>query len=180
MNKTHPLKWPINIDGDQSIENVTIAPLTVGQERELSKIHKDDEKKMLRACIVKSTGLTEQQMLQLVAPDYTTISREVLALMTKPASEFSSQDIEHDSPVLLHPIVGDTGEQITSYTIKPPTVQCTDMMDAHKDEWERTMFISASCSGLSATELSRLSLPDWTQMQNRLLDFLTEPADFFQ
>ncbi|WP_421854470.1 hypothetical protein [Marinomonas sp.] len=56
----------------------------------------------------------------------------------------------------------------------------TDLMDTHEDEWERTIFISSSCSGFTKDELARLSLPDWNQLQERLIDFLERPADYFR
>lgn len=86
----------------------------------------------------------------------------------------------HDEPVLLIPFQGDDGQDKTSYKLRPPSVGTTDLMEKHKDEWERTLFISTSCSGFSPAELERMSLPDWNQLQERLIDFLERSADFFR
>jgi hypothetical protein len=85
-----------------------------------------------------------------------------------------------DEPVLLVPFQGDDGQDKTTYKLRPPSVATTDLMDSHDDEWDRTLFISTSCSGFSREELERMSLPDWNQLQERLIDFLQKSADFFR
>jgi hypothetical protein len=85
-----------------------------------------------------------------------------------------------DSPALLLPIVGDDGQDKTAYTLRPPTVATTDLMEAHNDDWERTLFISTSCTGFSRAELEQMCLPDWNQLQGRLIDFLEKSAEFFR
>jgi hypothetical protein len=45
---------------------------------------------------------------------------------------------------------------------------------------ERAEFITAHCSGLMLPDLAGLTVPDWTQLQERIDDFLNQPADFFR
>lgn len=124
------------------------------------------------------------------------IEREVEALNETLQSLVSSEAPEHEidnikkqidetvfkseSPELLITFVGDDGQDKTGYKLRPPTVATTDLMEAHEGDWDRTLFISTSCTGFSRDELERMSLPDWNQLQERLIDFLQKPADFFR
>lgn len=177
---THVLNWAIDsVVGCQSIKVVEIDVLTMGQHRELSKKHKDED--LLRACVCASTGLTVADIKRLVTPDFNSIQENVLELMNATAAKLvGSVKFNLDEPALLVPFVGDDGVEKKGYKLRPPTVEITDLMDAHKDEWERTMFISASCSGFSQKELESMSLPDWNQLQECLIDFLQESADYFR
>lgn len=177
--KKHPLVWPIE---NESLESVTIHTLTMGQHRELSEKNKANktDTKLLRACISESTGLSEIMLKKLVTPDYTSIQNHVLELMNAKASTLMEEEFDPEAPALLIPILGDDRQDKTHYKLRPPTVATTDLMDTHEDEWERTIFISSSCSGFTKDELERLSLPDWNQLQERLIDFLEQPADYFR
>ena len=88
--------------------------------------------------------------------------------------------LDYDNPELLVPITGDDGNEISSYRILPPTVDTTDMMEEYQDLYDKTIFVSMKCTGLSQEELESLSVPDWNLMQERLSDFLTESADYFR
>lgn len=178
--KTHSLVWPIEDDQNQPIQTIQIQPITMGQHRNLSKTHKADDTKLLRFCIIQSTGLNEKSLKQLVTPDYTSIQNQVLELINTSASKLIEGPFDPAEPTLLIPIEGDNGQQKAHYKLKPPTVATTDLMDAYSDEWQRTIFISSSCTGFSQTELERLSLPDWNQLQERLIDFLEKSADYFR
>jgi hypothetical protein len=45
---------------------------------------------------------------------------------------------------------------------------------------ERAEFITAHCTGLMLPDLALLTVPDWTQLQGRIDDFLNKPAAYFQ
>ena len=45
---------------------------------------------------------------------------------------------------------------------------------------ERAEFITAHCTGLMIPDLAGLTVPDWTELQERIDDFLNKPADFFR
>jgi hypothetical protein len=104
----------------------------------------------------------------------------VLELINTTASQLMEDEFDNAIPALLIPIQGDDGQEKPCYKLRPPTVATTDLMDTYSNEWERTIFISSSCSGFSQAELERLSLPDWNQLQERLIDFLEQPADYFR
>ncbi|EMY6817436.1 phage tail assembly protein [Vibrio parahaemolyticus] len=180
FKKTHDLVWPIEDDKGQSLATVQVNTVTMGEHRELSKAHKGDDNKLLRACICKSTGLTESELKKLVTPDYNSIQDKVLELMQSAAGTLMDGEFNPDEPTLLQSFQGDDGQDKTGYKLRPPTVATTDLMDTYDDEWERTLFISASCSGFSHEELARMSLPDWNQLQERLIDFLQKSADYFR
>ncbi|MCG7551580.1 phage tail assembly protein [Pseudoalteromonas sp. Of7M-16] len=175
--KTHDLVWPIDDDGSNH-KVVKVVTLTMGQHRELNDEYKGDDTGLLRACISKSTGLGENELKKLITPDYNSIKNLVLDLMQSPADKFI--DGKKDETTLLVPLHGDDGREVKGYKLRPPTVATTDLMDSHSDEWDRTLFISASCTGFSHTELERMSLPDWNHLQERLIDFLKKPADYFR
>ncbi|MBJ7540031.1 phage tail assembly protein [Marinomonas transparens] len=180
--RTHDLVWSIKDDKGQPIDAVSVDVITMGQHRALSqgKNQEADEVKLLRACISKSTGLPESTLKSLVTPDYNSVQDQVLELMTITADKLIEGDFDLNSPTLLIPIQGDDGQEKSTYKLRPPTVATTDLMDSHDDEWQRTIFISSSCSGFSQSELESLSLPDWNQLQERLIDFLGKSADFFR
>ncbi|WP_298770410.1 phage tail assembly protein [uncultured Shewanella sp.] len=192
----HTLYWPIEDDKGQSLEQIQIKTITMATHRKLTQQYKGKDLPLLHACMSASTGLTNTELERLVTPDYNSLQTSVLALMQKTASslvvELQSEGNEIDAaepkksefdvnqPQLLVAIQGDDGELKQTYRLRPPTVRTTILMETHKDEWDRTLFISASCTGLSREELGRLSLPDWNQLQECLIDFLQQPADFFR
>lgn len=181
FNKKHTLNWPITDDKGQEVKDVVVSVLTMGQHRKFTKESNDDQEKLLRACVCASTGLSESELKRLTVPDYTSLENHVTNLMTASAKTLlNDANFDVDSPVLLVPFSGDDGLEKTTYKLKPPTVATTDLMDTHKDDFDKTIFISSSCTGFSQQELSLMSLPDWTQLQERLIDFLQKPADFFR
>ncbi len=180
MLHIHNLVWPIEDDKGQQLNHVQIHTITVGQQRELSRNHQHDDNQLLWECVCLSTGLTPSELKKLVTPDFNSIREHVLELMQSGAATFMADEFNRDEPTLLIPIQGDDGQEKTHYKLRPPTVATTELMETHQDEWERTLFISASCCGFSHQELMRLSLPDWNQLQERLIDFLQQPADYFR
>lgn len=180
MLHTHNLVWPIEDDKGQPLNQVNIHTITVGQQRELTRHHQHDDNQLLWECICLSTGLTSSELKRLVTPDFNSIREQVLELMQSNAATLLDGEFDLNEPTLLLPIQGDDGQEKTGYKLRPPTVATTELMETHQDEWERTLFISASCCGFTHQELTRLSLPDWNQLQERLIDFLQQPADFFR
>ncbi|MBJ7536629.1 phage tail assembly protein [Marinomonas transparens] len=178
--KIHNLVWPIKDEKNQPIETVTIKTLTMGQHRALNKESNNDDLTLLRSCISSATGLTVEELKNLVTPDYNSIQNQVLELMSATTSTLLEGVFNKNPVALLIPIQGDNGQEKATYKLRPPTVATTDLMDTHDDEWQRTLFISSSCTGFSQAELERLCLPDWNQLQERLIDFLEKSADFFR
>lgn len=178
--KEHVLNWPIEDDKSESLEKVVVKVMTMGRNRELMKKHKGDDSALTRACICESTGLTVEEVKRLVTPDFNSVQNLVFELLGNKTGEINSEGFDPDSPDLLVPIQSDDGSEKTGYKLRPPTVATTDLMDQHEDEWERTLFVSSSCTGFSQSELERMSLPDWNQLQERLIDFLQRSADYFR
>jgi hypothetical protein len=214
--KQHVLNWPIKGADNKDIKTISIKPITMGEHRAISKQHKDNDRELLRACIVIGTGLTLADLKQMITPDFNSLKSQVMEYLHTPAKIYIDEQHEItllrlnekyqtlvsekapqkridsvtknieccsfdvNRPELLIPITGDDGKAITSYKLRPPTVHITDLMDTYEDEWIRTIFISSSCSDLSEKELESLSLPDWNQLQERLIDFLGKSADYFR
>ena len=100
--------------------------------------------------------------------------------MRLPASYFLGSKPENpdDAPLLI-PIKA-VGREVDRLSLQVPAMKATKVMRKMKTAQERADFISAHCTGLSLVEITRLSVPDWNQLQERLNDFLNKPADFFQ
>ena len=174
------LHWPITDKAGTKLKEVSIKTLTVKEHRELFQLETENDELQLKEFIKASAGLSSDQLSLLVVPDFNSIKFEVVNLINSKTIELiDDKDFDMFAPKLLIPIEGDDGQKIKGYKLKPPTVATTALMDLHKDEWDRTMFISQSCTGLSFTELFKLSLPDWNQLQGGLCDFLQKKADFY-
>jgi hypothetical protein len=59
-------------------------------------------------------------------------------------------------------------------------LRATKAMKKLKTAKERAEFITAHCTGLMLPDLASLTVPDWTQLQVRIDDFLNKPAAFFR
>lgn len=178
------LCWPVKDDKDQEIKVLVLKPITRGDHKAvLDEVNAEDERKVFEKFASISCGLTADEVKRLSYPDYNSLIRHLSDYVARPASFFAEQDgkkLNADSPELLVPIKGDTGEQITQITLKVPTVQSVDIMNALPDNQEaKTEWLTQDCSGLSKAELSRLSTQDWNQLQGRLNDFLNKTADYF-
>lgn len=175
----HSLRWPIKDGKGQPLSLVTFRTLTVKQHHDLTEEYKGDDKGLDRAVICASTGLALDDIARLVTADFNTIKHQVFTLTGSKSSDFLGGKFDVDSPVLLVPFKGADGKDRTQYALKPPTVAATDLMDTYTSEWDKTLFISANCSGFSSSEIESMSLPDFNQLQERLIDFLQNSADFF-
>ncbi|MNF17826.1 hypothetical protein D3C80_2215590 [compost metagenome] len=65
-------------------------------------------------------------------------------------------------------------------SIEVPSLKVSKAMRKMKTDTERADFCTSACTGLSVPEVQSLAIPDWTQLQARLNDFLNKPAAFFQ
>lgn len=181
---THTLRWPIEDDKSQPLTHINFKTLSIKQHNHLVKQHKGKDKALERAIICESTGLTLQEMGRLVTADFNTIQHHVFSLTNGNTGDLLSAKLgtrcfNPDKPQLLIPIQGDDGQDKTQYSLKPPTLATTDIMESYDGEWEKTLFISASCTGFTQSEIESMSLPDFNQLQDRLVDFLQQSADFF-
>ena len=123
---------------------------------------------------------------QLKRPDYVSIAQYVHQMSTLPASHFLASGEEAAKPsdasdevTLLQPLAA-AGRTLTSLPLEMPVLRATKAMKKLKTPKERAEFITAHCTGLMLPDLASLTVPDWTQLQVRIDDFLNKPADFFR
>lgn len=173
----HTLRWPKNKEGGQPLTTIELSPPSLAQRQHASQ-HTNSDADFTEWCVRVSSGLSEKELNNLAYPDYNSLSAVVADWLMKPAEHFLPEWNE-DQPQLLFPIQGDDGQLKSHYSLIPPTVKLNRAMSAYEDAWQGTLFLTAACSGFSEDELLRLSMPDWTALQNRLADFLGKSADSF-
>ncbi|MCL9783672.1 hypothetical protein M9194_19795 [Vibrio sp. S4M6] len=186
IQKHHKLLVPVS-----GRTSVNIRALTYAEDAELvKKATKKDEQGEeqvdpqslidLRSCAM--TGLSLEDLLALSQPDINTIEHWNHTFSTQDSEsvasllDFRNWTVGDEMiPKLLQPI-----KERNSYQLKYPTGRVTRAMQVQKTDDERTFTISIGCTDLEHDELYQLSTPDWTYMQNRLSDFLSQQADYFR
>ena len=185
MPPLHILLSPITADTGETIEKIQLKPLFYAPQKEALARAGDDEDDQFFELAKLATGLSEHELDQLKRPDYVSIAQYVHEMSTRPASFFlnandqprESQTSEHVS--LLLPL--DTaGRSLTAVTLEMPALRATKVMTKLATNKERAEFITAHCTGLMIPDLAGLTVPDWTELQERIDDFLNKPADFFR
>ena len=137
------------------------------------------------AVALLATGLSVKELDQLKRPDYVSIAQYVHEMSTRPASYFlaqvedAEQSADPDQVQLLQPLAV-TGRTVTSLSLEMPALRATKVMKKLKTAKERAEFITAHCTGLMIPDLALMSVPDWTQLQVRIDDFLNQPAAYFR
>lgn len=195
----HVLLCPITGDNDQLIEQIQLKPLFYAEQKAALASAGSDEDDQFFELAKLATGLPGKVLDQLKRPDYVTIAQYVHEMSTLPASYFlalaaADAELEGDSRdesagaadhedldevQLLFPIDA-AGAHIASLSLQMPALMATKAMKKLKTPKERAEFITAHCTGLMIPDLALLSVPDWTQLQERIDDFLNKPAAFFR
>jgi hypothetical protein len=181
----HALLSPITGDDQSAIEQIQLKPLYYAAQKEALARAGDDEDDQFFELAKLATGLSVKELDQLKRPDYVSIAQYVHEMSTRPASYFLQPDIEAeavddpDQVQLLQPL-NVAGRSMTSLTLEMPVLRATKAMKKLKTAKERAEFITAHCTGLMLPDLDLLTVPDWTQLQVRIDDFLNKPADFFR
>ncbi|MCS3836723.1 hypothetical protein HNR03_001303 [Pseudomonas sp. JAI111] len=181
----HALLSPITGDDQSAIEQIQLKPLYYAAQKEALARAGDDEDDQFFELAKLATGLSVKELDQLKRPDYVSIAQYVHEMSTRPASYFLQPDIEAvavddpDQVQLLQPLNA-AGRSLTSLTLEMPVLRATKAMKKLKTAKERAEFITAHCTGLMLPDLDLLTVPDWTQLQVRIDDFLNKPADFFR
>ncbi|UUQ66339.1 phage tail assembly protein [Pseudomonas fuscovaginae UPB0736] len=191
MPPKHRLLSPITADDGGQIEQIQLKPLLYAAQKEALARAGDDEDDQFFALAKLATGLSDKVLDQLKRPDYVSIAQYVHDMSTRPASYFLEQSAEAqratgevqesdpDQVQLLQPLdLG--GRSISSLSLEMPALRATKVMKTLKTAKERAEFITAHCTGLMIPDLAHLTVPDWTQLQVRIDDFLNKPAAFFQ
>ncbi|MCM2464485.1 phage tail assembly protein [Pseudomonas sp. CG7] len=183
MPPTHELLSPITGDDGSQIEQLPLKPLYYAAQKEALSRAGDDEDDQFFELAKLATGLSIKELDQLKRPDYVSIAQYVHEMSTRPASYFlesmDSTAVEPDQVQLLQPL-DVAGRSLTSLTLEMPVLRATKAMKKLKTAKERAEFITAHCTGLMIPDLDHLTVPDWTQLQVRIDDFLNKPADFFR
>jgi hypothetical protein len=185
----HALLSPITADDQSTIEQIQLKPLFYAAQKEALVRAGNDEDDQFFELALLATGLSVKELDQLKRPDYVSIAQYVHEMSTLPASYFLAQVTEDESSSessddldqvqLLQPLNA-AGRSMSSLTLEMPVLRATKAMKKLKTAKERAEFITAHCTGLMIPDLDLLTVPDWTQLQVRIDDFLNKPADFFR
>lgn len=195
----HKLLSPITSDKGEQISEIQFLPLFYAAHRAAIEDAGDDEEEQYFALAGLATGLSEAELDQLKRPDYVTISQYVHEQSRLPSSYFladeepvkkrrtsrvvaitgGKKDVDQNVVKLLLPIVA-MGRTIDSVALEMPALRATKAMKKLATPAERAEFITAHCTGLMLPDLALLTVPDWTQLQERIDDFLNKPAAYFQ
>ncbi|WP_395608931.1 phage tail assembly protein [Pseudomonas sp. B22129] len=182
MPPLHILLSPITADTGATIEQIQLKPLYYAAQKEALARAGDDEDDQFFELAKLATGLSEKELDQLKRPDYVSIAQYVHEMSTRPASFFlgkGDEPSQHEQVQLLLPL--DTaGRNLTALSLEMPALRATKVMKKLTTNKERAEFITAHCTGLMIPDLAGLTVPDWTELQERIDDFLNKPADFFR
>lgn len=192
----HVLLCPVTGEDELLISQIKLRPLFYGEQTAaLAKAGSDEDDQFFELAKL-ATGLPGKVLDQLKRPDYVSIAQYVHEMSTLPASHFlekaaAEAELEGDSraeladsespdlvPLLLPLTAGGVG--VDSLALQMPALLATKAMKKLKTPKERAEFITAHCTGLMIPDLALLTVPDWTQLQERIDDFLNKPAAFFQ
>ncbi|NWE42850.1 phage tail assembly protein [Pseudomonas yamanorum] len=185
MPPLHILLSPITADTGATIEQVQLKPLYYAAQKDALVRAGDDEDDQFFELAKLATGLSEKELDQLKRPDYVTIAQYVHDMSTRPASFFldaarePSDSATTEQVKLLLPLNA-AGRTLTAVTLEMPALRATKVMKKLTTAKERAEFITAHCSGLMIPDLADLTVPDWTELQERIDDFLNQPAAFFR
>ena len=182
MPPLHLLLAPITADTGATIEQVQLKPLYYAAQKDALARAGDDEDEQFFELAKLATGLSEKELDQLKRPDYVSIAQYVHEMSTRPAAFFldQHQEASHDEPVHLLLPLDAAGRSLTELSLEMPALRATKVMKKLTTNKERAEFITAHCTGLMIPDLAGLTVPDWTQLQERIDDFLNQPADFFR
>ena len=182
MPPLHLLLSPITADTGATIQQVQLKPLYYAAQKETLARAGDDEDDQFFELAKLATGLSEKELDQLKRPDYVTIAQYVHEMSTRPASFFlgETEQPAHDQPVQLLLPLEAAGRSLTNLPLEMPALRATKVMKKLPTNKERAEFITAHCTGLMIPDLAGLTVPDWTQLQERIDDFLNQPAAFFR
>lgn len=182
MPPLHRLLSAITADTGATIEQVQLKPLYYAAQKDALARAGDDEDDQFFELAKLATGLSEKELDQLKRPDYVSIAQYVHEMSTRPTSFFLNepQQSSHDQPIQLLLPLDAAGRTLNELPLEMPALRATKVMKKLATNKERAEFITAHCTGLMIPDLAGLTVPDWTQLQERIDDFLNQPADFFR
>lgn len=176
----HTLRFPIQIPDQEPLTTISLRPFSVAEHRKAIAEAGKDNDDQFEALLRLASGLSEEVVELIKRPDYVSLSTKIHEYISLPASYFlESVPKDPDDAPLLVPIAG-IGRMVERLQLQVPSLKVSKVMRKLKTDDERADFCSSHCTGLSVPEIQSLAIPDWTQLQARLNDFLNKPADFFQ
>lgn len=185
MPPQHDLLSPITGDDGSQINQIQLKPLFYAAQKEALERAGDDEDDQFFELALLATGLSVKELDQLKRPDYVSIAQYVHKMSTQPSAHFLDQvedaekSADPDQVQLLQPLAV-SGRTVTSLSLEMPVLRATKVMKKLKTAKERAEFITAHCTGLMIPDLALMTVPDWTQLQVRIDDFLNQPAAYFR
>ncbi|MGY2398656.1 phage tail assembly protein [Pseudomonas sp. SDO5271_S396] len=182
MPPLHVLLSSITADTGAKIEQVQLKPLYYAAQKDALARAGDDEDDQFFELAKLATGLSENELDQLKRPDYVSIAQYVHEMSTRPASFFRGEpeDASADAPVKLLLPLEAAGRSHAELPLEMPALRATKVMKKLASDKDRAEFITAHCTGLMIPDLAQLTVPDWTELQVRINDFLNQPAAFFR
>jgi len=179
--KPHTLRYPINKPDGGQVTEIQLRAFTVAEHRKAIEEAGTDEDDRFEALLRLASGLPDSVLDELKRPDYVSLQTMIGEYIALPASYFlEAKPQDPDNAPLLVPIKRFGGQMQGHVSIEVPSLKVSKAMRKMKTTLERADFCTSACTGLSVPEVQSLSIPDWTQLQARLNDFLNKPADFFQ
>lgn len=176
----HPLRFPIELTEGGKLTEVELRAFSRAEHRDALAAAGSDNDDQFEALLCLASGLAVEVVEQLKRPDYVSLVARIYEYINLPASYFlGSAPKDPDDAPLLVPIKG-VGRVIDRLQLQVPSLKVSKVMRKLKTDNERADFVSAHCTGLTIPEVQSLSCPDWSQLQDRLNNFLNKPADFFQ
>jgi hypothetical protein len=175
---THILLKPINNAQGEQVKSVLLRMINASEHRQIVVDYTDNSDLLYRQLIKVGTGLTDDELKQIIMPDYNTL----LDLVEEHYGQnsrywFSKAGVETSDSVeemtLLHPL-----PKMKVIKLTFPTLAVIDVMNSY-DATEQDMFIKMSCTGLGVEELDALSVPDSKMLDAKVTDFLSQTASFF-
>lgn len=189
---------PIELDG-KTITQVVIKPWTVKSNIKL--LPKGDVLTFGESCalITASTGLTQEEIEELVTQDYNSIFSDVHDYYRKTGYEMADnrtdeekyeesqererakkagelhepsqyeQDATQSRVVLFF-----SGDRVVN--LKRPKIKITKMAEEYDTIIEQRIFILTQISGLSQDEVEALPLPDYRSLNEVVMHFLSSKA----
>lgn len=178
--KPQKLNWPITLPGGSTLAALELHPFSVSEHRAALASAGTDEDARFEALAVLATGQPLEVIEELKRPDYVSLASWLADYVNQPAYYFAGKKPKDlDNVPLLVPIRS-FGQLVENLRLQVPTMKASKAMRAEKDPLKACDFISSHCTGIAHTDITKLSVPDWTQLQGRLDDFLNKPAAYFQ
>lgn len=184
----HVLLCPIEVPADpkdpssqpQEITEIVYRPFTyAAYKAALRGIEDEDDEAKFEALGKLATGLTVEALDLLKRPDYVTIAKWVHEFVTKTSAHYLGKPADPDNAPLLIPLEVD-GHARDVLPLTMPALKATKVMKKLPTADDRAVWITAHCTGLMVDAVKGLSVPDWNMLQERINDFLNQPAAYFQ